>query len=217
MRSLITASIAQFGTAVGCLIGIAAWSGHTGWRVALAIVVVLGAAYALINEIQIYRKEMGRPYRTPARINRFMFDWIGDRGHVVVVSNDMSWVSENVYTTPIKRMWHWIRQTKSHTIRELLEEKAQKGELTVCLPKRIDLSDKLKLEGARVATYEALDFVPKTRFTIVRHGQQDSEVAIGRKVRGVHRIEVFEIGHHPAAALAEDLANIILQYSNSHP
>ena len=64
-----------------------------------------------------------------------------------------------------------------------------------------------------MATYERLHIVPGARFTIVRHGQQDAAVAIGRTESGVHRIEIFGNGRHPAFAMAEDLVHIVLGYS----
>lgn len=69
------------------------------------------------------------------------------------------------------------------------------------------------MPGARIATYPDLSYVPLSRFTLIRHGRQDTEVAIGRRIRGVHTIETFGPGIHPAFALAEDLVEFVLRHS----
>ena len=42
----------------------------------------------------------------------------------------------------------------------LLAEKAQKSELTLCLPDRSPLSDRLSKAGATIWTFNELDLVP---------------------------------------------------------
>jgi hypothetical protein len=107
-------------------------------------------------------------------------------------------------------------RTHQQSIHELLVDKASKHELTVCLPKETELSRELQDAGARVATYAGLSVVPEARFTIIRYGQQDAEVAIGRHDGEVHRIERFASGRHPAFAIAEDLVRLVISYSQKH-
>jgi hypothetical protein len=117
----------------------------------------------------------------------------------------MSWVSDNVHARWYERALGNLREREPRSIKALLCEKAAKQELILCLPRPNDLSRELETHGAYVATYQSLGLVPEARFTIARVGQQDAEVAIGRRVDGIHRIEVFGNGTHPAFALAEDL------------
>lgn len=213
IRKLVVTSAAQVGTAVGALIALAAWHASLALRVGLAIAIVVAAGSAITFEIVALISEGAKRYPTPSRINRFMYDWISQRGHVVIFSNDMSWVSEDVHIRLRERLLNHIGRRRVLSIRDLLLDKARKKELTLCIPRDIDLSNQLRSAGARVATYERLHVIPSARFTIVRHGQQDGAVAIGRTVSGVHKIETFGNGRHPAFALAEDLVHIVLGYS----
>jgi hypothetical protein len=216
MRRLITALIAQVGTAVGCLVALSAWNASLTLRWTLAALVGTATLIAVVIEILGFRSGRATRFKTPARINRFMFDWISKPGQVVIFSNDMSWVDADVYTNLLERLQHLDRRREERSIRSLLIEKAQRDELTLCLPKIIPLSDQLARMGARVATYGELGMVPRTRFTIVRHGRLDAEVAIGRTVDGIHQIETFANGPHPALSLAEDLVQVIMQYAVSN-
>jgi hypothetical protein len=205
-RRLAATLTTQIGTGAGSLIGILSWDrASAGLKTGLAAVVLGFVVVAVVLEISAFLTDRGRGYRTPSRINRFMHRWISERGKVAIFSNDMSWVSDDVHVRWYERVVRWLRRRRSASISELLLEKARKDELTLCLPRETALSQRLEQEGARVTTYAALKIVPEGRFTIIRYGQQDAEVAIGRSVRGVHRIETFAKGEHPAFALAEDL------------
>jgi hypothetical protein len=212
-RRLLATTGTQLGTAAGTLIALAAWDQSKGLRVFLAILVGAFALSVIVVEIKVYFSERASGYGSPSRINRFMHDWISERGHVAIFSRDMSWVSDDVHTRWYESLWRRFRHSQPPSIRHLLFEKAKRGELTLCLPVETDLARELRDAGARVATYAALDVVPEARFTIVRYGQQDAEVAIGRREGGVHRIERFMNGRHPAFAMAEDLVRMVTSYS----
>jgi hypothetical protein len=208
-RRLAAALITQIATAVGSLIGLASWdSASRPVKIGVGVLIAGLVVLTVLLEISAYLGGRPRGYRTPSRINRFMHDWMSQRGKVAIFSNDMSWVSENVHARWYEQILGRFRVRESPSIKALLCEKAAKRELILCLPRPNDLSRELAWHGAHVVTYQALGVVPEARFTIARYGQQDSEVAIGRRVNGAHRIETFGNGSHPAFALAEDLVRL---------
>lgn len=121
-----------------------------------------------------------------------MRKWIKQGARTVIATRDMSWANNP--------------QTKS-----LLLEKARRSELVICLPKDIPLSQELKEAGAEVYTYPDLDYVLKSRFTIVRQGQAGSQVAVGMGSGSSHIIEEYQEGYHPCYAIANDLVEVIMR------
>ena len=112
-----------------------------------------------------------------------------NEGRVAVFTRDMSWAGDA-------------------KIAQLLDAKAKRSELVICLPTHIPLTRELEALGAEIYTYQGLGYAPKSRFTVVRFERGDARVAIGRQIGGVHTIETFSVGEHPVFALAEDLVEI---------
>jgi hypothetical protein len=158
------------------------------WLPAVPITLIILAAILVVT-LDIRSWRAGRPSRFGSEdaIRDFMFNWISQDGRVTIYTRDMSWAE------------------KEDRIAELLEAKAERGELTLCLPKRIALADRLETHGASVCTYSKLDYAPVSRFTVVRAGREDAQVAIGRQIDGVHTISTYSRGEHSVFALAEDL------------
>jgi hypothetical protein len=157
----------------------------------LVFAVLLLTASVVLSELRAWRRSKPMQYPTPEKIRDFMFRWISTEGRVVIHTRDMSWAGQEA------------------RIAELLRAKAESGELTICLPHRIPLTDDLEQIGAHVLTYARLGFEPRSRFTIVRHGREDAQVAIGRQVHGVHTIATYSLGEHSVFALAEDLVEFV--------
>ncbi len=142
-------------------------------------------------DILSYYKSKPRSYRNNQKINDYMHQWISQEGRVTIFTRDMSWGGDA-------------------RILRLLRTKASDGDLSVCLPRRIPLTEELEQHGAKIYTYEGLRYEPESRFTIVRKGRMDAQVAIGRRRDGgPHIIEEFSAGHDPVFHLANDLAEII--------
>jgi len=108
----------------------------------------------------------------------------------VIHTRDMSWASSE------------------QRIVDLLRTKARNDELTICLRQRTTVTSALESLGATIVTYDKLGFVPQSRFTVVRAGREDAEVAIGRSIKGVHTIATYSNGEHSVFALAQDLINV---------
>ena len=126
------------------------------------------------------------------QVNDYMLTWVGQEGKTAIFSNDMTWARED------------------GRIKDVLLNKARRSELIVCLPKQIQLTEELEKAGAQVYTYEHLNVIPESRFTIVKFGRGDATVAIGRRTKdGKHQIEEIANGEHPSFAVANDLINVI--------
>jgi len=159
---------------------------QAAWLTGLAMMFI--ATLAL--DIREHWSHRPKRYKKPASIIDYMYSWISSEGRVVIFTHDLSWAGDS-------------------RIRELLATKAQRSELTICLPEPIDLTNELARLGARIHTYPSLKYVPTSRFTIIREGREDATVAIGRKVHGVHVIEEFASGEHPVFSVAHDLVQLV--------
>ena len=109
----------------------------------------------------------------------------------MIFSRDMSWADDEA-------------------TRQILLEKAERNELTVCVERSIPLTDELRQSGARIVTYESLGHVPRSRFTIVDFDRDGARVAVGVRVQDKHVIQEFRSGHHPFFAVAEDLVKFLI-------
>lgn len=153
----------------------------------------IGIIFMICWDIYSYLRKRPKFYRTTKAIDHYMYRWISQRGRVVIFTRDMSWVTDN--------------------IKELLLEKASKGELEICLPSPIPLTTELANAGAEVYTYTSFNDAPSSRFTIVRYGKDDARIAIGRNVNGLHRIDEYSYGADPVFSVAYDLVRIVKHYS----
>jgi len=212
-RKTLLSSLAIVLASAGTLVALASIK-NEGLRIGLMVAFGALVATALVIEWNTYWSEKPKEFNTPEKINRFMHRWISRQGRVVIFSRDMSWVNGTVHETVLERTLRKLHGTAPATIRELLRQKSASDELTICLPNRIPLATELELEGARLFIYES-GLVPQSRFTIVRHERADSEVAIGRTIDGIHRIETFASGEHPAFSLALDLVRFAERVSGA--
>ena len=62
--------------------------------------------------------------------------------------------------------------------------------------------------------YQALNFIPSSRFTIINADRMDAHVAIGGQQDGKHVIEEYRAGQHPVFAVIHDLTEVIRRYAN---
>ncbi len=128
-------------------------------------------------------------------INDFMYKWISKEGQVVICTRDMTWGNE------VK-------------IKEKLIEKSRRNEVSIFLPVDIPLTNELKGFGAKIYTYQELDYNPIARFTIVHYGTSSAKVAVGRKLDDhKHYIDEFSYGNDPVYSVTQDLIEILKRYN----
>jgi hypothetical protein len=160
------------------------------------IAVVLSIAAASLEIRRYITSRPKRTFKTRRQIRDYMLQWVDHGARVCIFSNDLSWVDDEDMIA-------------------MLRKKAARDELQVCVPSPTDITEDLKSHGATILTYEHLKVTPLSRFTIVNHGKMDSQIAIGRRVDGLHAIEEFGAGDHPVFAVAKDLIEIVIRYNQT--
>lgn len=151
---------------------------------------------AIGYEIRLYAKRRPLLFGPDehVKINAFMHQWISRGGRVVIFSHDLTWVDDRMAA--------------------LLIDKAKRNELEIVVPKRTGrvapLLDQLEQEGGRVYVYPELQYVPRSRFTIVNRGRTGPRVAVGSGVGDKWRIDVFSEGEDPVFAVANDLVEVVV-------
>lgn len=168
------------------------------WHWGLIAFAVVACFLLAIREIANYWRFAPKICRSTKKINSYMLKWISSGGRVMIFSRDMSWAHDEA-------------------IRLLLMEKANRNELTICLEHQIPLTDELCQQGAQIVTYEALDYVPNSRFTIVDFERDGARVAVGVKFGDDHVIQEFRSGSHPFFAVAEDLVKFLISSNKNTP
>jgi hypothetical protein len=194
LRKLV-ATVGALGSFVALLVQLKAPSEpFSAGQVALIVIAIGLLVVAMVLDVQEYFSSRPIRYKSgpdqQRKIRDYLFRWISNGGTVAVFSNNLGWVDDDA-------------------MREMLYRKAQRSELILILPKSIPLSDDLKDRGAEVVTYPSINYVIRSRFTIVNFNRIDTAVAIGRMISRDHVIEEFNAGSHPAFFLAQDLVEIL--------
>jgi hypothetical protein len=122
-------------------------------------------------------------------INGYMKTWLGSGGRAAIFSRDLSWASDA-------------------DVRQVLEEKAKKGELLVFAGRRTSQLVHLTRLGAEVYDYSSLAFVPESRFTIVDYEKLGARLAVGLVEGRKHVIREFESKDQDIMAIAKDLVEL---------
>jgi hypothetical protein len=131
-------------------------------------------------------------------ISQYMYKLISEGGRVAIWTRDMSWAENH------------------ERIIELLTSKAKRNELIICTPRRFPIMSQLISAGAEVHLYDKLDFVPRSRFTIVQFGREGSRVAIGSREGDYHVIKEFASGEHSIFTVTEDLIKFAMKAEQSY-
>lgn len=153
--------------------------------------IFISASILILIGYIIYESFSGpKKYKNQEDIKKYMRNWIGQNGRIVILTRDMSWADDLV--------------TKNG-----LREKARRNELTICQPTKTNFSTELEQLGAEIYDYSNLGFVPQSRFTFIRYNTVSSKVAIGKTdTNHIHYIKEHSHGEMEYF-LAEDLVNLI--------
>lgn len=166
----------------------------TAFQVMLFIASGLLAAISIAVDVKDFRERPVKYFKGPDAIRRYMYRWIHGASGVAIFSRDLSWVSTD-------------------DMRNLLRQKARDGELHLFLPAEIKISEELEALGAEVYYYGDIDYVIRSRFTMININRNDTRVAIGRSQDGKHRVEEFSALTDPAYNLSQDLLEIVKRFS----
>lgn len=200
MVSRLLKRLAASATAFGSLVilslslspnGVALSTGQKS-LIALSIALVaIDFGLAVYDYLQDRPTLIKRNKKFESRVNKYMQTWLQKGGRTAVFTRDMTWAEEP-------------------TTLQVLQQKAERGELVLCLPVATDMSRLLEDSGAEVYTYERVGLEPASRFTVINYGKGgNAEVAIGYTSEGVHRIDELKIGDHPAAQMSHDLVALV--------
>jgi len=191
VRRLVTLA-ASVGSLVGLLLKFLP-SADTlfGWNLALLVSAAFFLIVLVVLEVLAHRRHRVYATNDVRGIREYMHSWIEHGGRVAIWTRDMSWA-------------------QNQNTRRLLIQKAERGELILCLPQRNDLASELAAAGAEVCAYgtELLES-PASRFTITFFGRDGARLAVGRAVGDTHSIDEFNSGDHPAFHVAEDLIGLV--------
>lgn len=164
------------------------------WHWVILGVFVPLVVFVLYHEIKEWHRLRPRIYKDKKKIQKYMCNWIRWNGRAAILSRDLSWADDIV-------------------VQEALFSKARDRELVIIIEKDIDLSNKLKEQGAEVFTYQFSQHIPRSRFTIMNFERDGARVAIGVGQNGKHVIQEFQSGEHPLYAVAEDVVKFIQGYN----
>jgi hypothetical protein len=166
------------------------WTNLPWWGGVLAIVAILLAAAVVILEVRTNIKRSVFRKSDVAGIRNYMHNWIECGGRVAIWTRDMSW-AQNPETVA------------------LLTQKANAGELIICIPEMMSLAVELEKAGAELCVYSTEGYEPASRFTISEFARAGSRVAVGRGRGDLHVIETFDSADDPSFYLAQDLINLV--------
>lgn len=161
------------------------------WHWLLIGASILVTIRLILKDFLEYCRFAPKVYTSKKKINAYMCKLVSGSGRVAIFSRDMSWA-------------------QAETVRAILQDKAKRNELIVCLDHPIELTDELKALGAQIITYRDLKHLPRSRFTIVDFGREGARVTVGVPEKDGHVIQEFRSGHHPFFAVAEDLVKFLV-------
>lgn len=149
--------------------------------------------FSIVRIIKLVRIETKNVFHNndSEGIKNYMKNWLNSNSRTVIVSRDMSWVSQN------------------DEVYNILLKKAKDDELTIIVKNSKDIIRDLKNHGAEVYEYNNIDFTPSVRFTFIHYGLGNPRLAIGFKDHEFHKIKEFEKCGAIEYALAEDLFNLL--------
>lgn len=164
------------------------------WRWSLIAVALLAFVVNLSVDWSAYRAATAKRFRASREIRDYMRALLDRGGRSAIFSRDLTWADHS-------------------DVKDVLLEKARRGELTIVLPRVVPVATELASAGAALFTYPALDYELRSRFTLVQLGTAAPSVAVGRP-QGEHvYVEEFNERTHPVVTLAEDLHQVLKRIS----
>jgi hypothetical protein len=175
--------------ALHSMLGASAWFGLG--CLALGALSIAGLRFAAADE----KKRGPLMVKSPEELVVENIKWLGEQGHVVLVTNDMSWVEDP-------------------SLDALVDAKSKAQDLTVIASRRTTRFEAWESAGARLII---VPNVPRVRFAILRYKAPDSRVLITRQIKG--DVAVFELvqADFPTFNLCMDLVDAYLHGHHDRP
>lgn len=190
LRWQLITRILSFAGAICGLVGLAfTLRPLTEWGMSAYIWLAVALALLLVGVIfEVYAETSRTVFAKSDHrgIRDYMYNWIQHGGSVAIWTRDHTWVNDD-------------------EMRNLLLAKAQRNELTFCVPRTTAFTGQLGDAGADVVVHSFSN--PAVRFTITQYGKDTFAVALARPSTRCHVIEEYSNGD-PSAALARDLVEL---------
>lgn len=169
------------------------WESPAIQKSIFSVFLTLVFLFSVIRIIKLIREKSKNVFHANDTdgIKNYMEQWLNNDSRVVIVTRDMSWVSEN------------------DAIYNILLRKAKKDELTIIVKNSKNIVKQLETQGAKVFQYNNINFTPSVRFTFINYGLSNPRLAIGFKEHDFHKIKEFEKCGAIEYALAEDIFKIL--------
>lgn len=155
----------------------------------ITIVAILLFVLYVIIQITQYNNARGDTHivthDSKDKVNAYLFNWLNGGSRAVIFTRDLTWADE------------------SDQIRSVLEKKAKKNELSICLYKSTSTTEILKKYGAEIIEHGLPANRLKSRFIIIDYGTNNPRVTVGiPKGNGMFQNEKYTVDANPNAVHA---------------
>ncbi|NJM33441.1 MAG: hypothetical protein HC850_00690 [Rhodomicrobium sp.] len=128
-------------------------------KIGIMLVFLVFLAIYILQEIRYFIKNKKIRANTDRQYINFIKAWLSHPGDVAILSYGLS-------------------VSKNEEVFDILKNLVKERRLNIAMHSENINSKELRNLGANVYYYEKLDFIPSSRFTIVRYRQDDAKVAI---------------------------------------
>lgn len=160
---------------------------NSSWRaVFFCGVLFFSALYLWVQIYSFYRHKISCSiHYSKEKVNKYLLKWLQKGSRTVIFTRDFTWANE------------------STDILHILERKAMNRELTICLYRTTDITDRLAQLGAEVYVHNIAESQLKSRFTIIDYGTNNPKITVGtRNGNGRYVNERYDMKSNPNACNA---------------
>lgn len=158
---------------VASIISLALATGIPAWVRILIVVVGLGCFFVLMYNVYEEAASNERICRSKKEIEEAMQELITSPGNICIMSHSLSWVTEDI----IKTLKHKVEEEKT---------------VIVFAQQRNRTTTKLENNHIEVLYYGKYNFIPQTRFTVIRYDTNNPQVAIANMSHSIRRRKKFK-------------------------
>lgn len=155
--------------------------------ITITVAAVIFLIIYIILQIKKYKSEFVNSvyHNSKEEVNKYLLDWLNSGGRTVIFTRDLTWADESI------------------DIKNILQSKARKNELTICLYQNTQTTIELQKIGAKIYVHNLPDNQLKSRFTIVDYGTNNPKITVGLRLRdGKFLNERYDMNNNPNACQA---------------
>lgn len=156
-------------------------------RILILCAAIILTAFFIWSQISCYMNECKIIFEhsNKAQVNKYLYNWLNMGDRTVIFTRDLTWADE------------------SDEIRNVLEKKAKKNELTICLYKSTETTKRLENLGASIYLHNLPENQLTSRFTIIDYGRNNPKITVGyRRSDGKFVNERYSMERTPNACRA---------------